>query len=124
MNRDTLPDTFQSSQPTSARKWYIVSVILFLLLFGVAVLSTLFVVIMLNGYPSLPDAMVTLYLTGTLFLVIGFSVAAGWLAKKLSSALAAPFWLGGILIGWVVILLLPVSLFVLTFGLLAVFGLL
>lgn len=102
----------------------IVSLIFFLPLLIEAALATFFIMVMLNGYPSLPDAMVTLYLTGTLFLVIGFSVAAGWLAKKLSGALAAPLWLGGILIGWVVILLLPVLLLVLTFGLLAVFGLL
>jgi len=102
----------------------IVSLIFFLPLLIEAALTTFFILVMLNGYPSLPDAMVAIYLTGALFLVGGFSVVAGWLAKKLSGALAAPLWLGGILIGWVVILLLPVSLLVLTFGLLAVFGLL
>ena len=102
----------------------IVSLIFFLPLFIEAALATFFIMVMLNGYSSLPDAMVTIYLTGALFLVGGFSVMAGWLAKKLSGALAAPLWLGGILIGWVFILILPVSLLVLTFGLLAVFGLL
>ncbi len=102
----------------------IVSLILFLPLLIEAALATFFIMIMLNGYSSLPDAMVAFYLTCALFLVGGFSVVAGWLAKRLSSALTAPLWLGGILIGWVVVLLLPVSLIVLTFGLLAVFGLL
>ncbi len=124
MNRDFLSDKLQADQPARAGKWYIVSVILFLPLFVVAVLSTVFVMIMLNGYPSLPDAMVTLYLTGATFLIIGFSIVAGWLAKKLSSTISVPLWLSGVLTGGVFMVVMPFALLVLTFGLLAVFGLL
>ncbi|MBN1370896.1 MAG: hypothetical protein JW987_02970 [Anaerolineaceae bacterium] len=112
------------NNPAGVKQWIIVSIAMFPLLLIEAVLSTFFIMVMLNGYPSLPDLMVAFYLTGALFLVIGSSLAVGWLAKKLSGALAAPLWLGGILVGGGFITIMPFALLVLTFGLLAVFGLL
>lgn len=112
------------NNPVGGKHWIIVSIAMFPILLLEAVLSTFLVMVMLNGYQSLPDLMVAFYLTGTVFLVIGSSLAVGWLAKKLSRGLAAPLWLGGILVGGGFITIMPFALLVMTFGLLAVFGLL
>jgi len=88
------------------------------------VVTTIFLMVMLNGYPSLPDGFILLYLGGAIGLVAGLSLLIGWVSKKLEDTLKIPIFAGGPLIGATALVLLPVSLVSLTFTLLGAFGML
>ncbi len=102
--------------------WWIVSLISLLLLAIEGALTTLMIMILLNGFPSLPDAMVNLYLVCAGGSLPALSLLAGWLARKLSQISRVPLWLAGILTIIASLVMFPILLFVLTFVLLAVFG--
>jgi len=102
--------------------WWIISLISLVLLVIEAVLTTFFVMIALNGFSSLPNALVIIYLACTCGLLPILSLLAGWLAKKLSGSSPLPLWLTGTLTTIVNLVIIPILLFVLTFGLLAAFG--
>jgi hypothetical protein len=104
--------------------WIIITLLLILPLAVEAAATTVFVIIMLNGYPSLPDDMVLLYGIATISLVPGLSLGAGFLAKSLSDFFPIPLWLTGSVTGLVTLLAYPVILIALTFALLAAFGML
>jgi hypothetical protein len=103
---------------------WILSLILVPLMIVGAVVTTFFLMVMLNGYPSLPDAMVNLYLASACGLILGLSLLAGFLTGKLSEAGKFPGWVIGILAGAAALVLLPLILVTLTFVLLAIFGML
>jgi hypothetical protein len=71
---------------------WILSLILVPLMIVGAVVTTFFLMVMLNGYPSLPDAMVNLYLASACGLILGLSLLAGFLTGKLSEAGKFPGW--------------------------------
>lgn len=104
--------------------WIIISVIALVVLVIEAVLSGMMVLVMLNGYMSIPDAMVNIYLACNCGLVPVLSLLAGWGAKKLSEVTPMPLWLGGVILTVVALIVLPIVLFVLAFVLLGAFGLL
>jgi hypothetical protein len=87
--------------------------------------STLFVIIMLNGYPSLPDDMVLLY-AGCAF-GIGPALAliiSGLASKKINKISPIPTWLAGIGLVILANISAPFILVGYTFVLLAAFGML
>jgi len=104
--------------------WWIISLILIVPLVVEAVATTFVVMVMLNGYSRVPDAMVGLYLTSAVSLIPSLSLVAGLLAKTVSALYPLPLWLSGSLTGLVALVLFPVLLVTLTFLLLAVFGML
>jgi hypothetical protein len=104
--------------------WWIISLISLFLLAVEALVTTFFVMVALNGFPSLPDALVIIYLVCAGGLLLALSGLAGFLARKLADVSRVPLWLGGILTTLVSLVILPVLMFVLTFGLLAGFGML
>jgi hypothetical protein len=106
------------------KMWWIVSVILAPLLIGSALITTFFVMVVLNGYPSIPDALAGIYLAAALVLTSLLSIMAGRTAGNLAQGRGMSLWLAGLLSGAAVLALLPILLGVLTFILLAAFGLL
>jgi len=104
--------------------WWIISLLLIPLLLIEAVATTFILMVMLNGYPSLPDALVNLYLVCAIGLVPGLSLLAGFLAQKLSDLQPIPLWVSGSATGLAAVALFPISLITLTFALLAAWGML
>jgi hypothetical protein len=104
--------------------WWVVSLILAPLLLGAALVTTLLLMVALNGYPSIPDALVGIYLAAAFILTPSLSVMGGRMADKLAQGGRMPLWLAGIPSGAAVLVLLPILLGVLIFILMAVFGLL
>jgi hypothetical protein len=102
--------------------WWIISVINLILLSLEAAGTTFMVMVMLNGFPSLPDAMVALYMVCGSGLLLALSLLSGWLAKKLAETSPVPLWLGGVLFTLSFLVSLPILLFILTFALLVSFG--
>lgn len=102
--------------------WWIISLIGLVLLVIEAVMTTFLLLIVLNGFTSLPDALVNIYLVCTCGLLLLLSLLGGYLAKKLAQISPLPLWLAGVLTTMVNLVIIPVLLFVLTFGLLAAFG--
>jgi len=104
--------------------WWIISLLLIPPLIVDAVVTTFILMVMLNGYPSLPDALVNLYLVCACALIPGLSLLAGFLAKKLSEVGKLSLGFGGVLTGTAALTFLPIILIALTFVLLAAFGML
>ena len=104
--------------------WIIITLLLILPLAVEAVATTLFVIIMLNGYPRLPDGMAALYMLGVIGLIPTLSLIAGFAAHKWAALRAIPLWAAGGLTSLITLLVYPISLIVLTFVLLAAFGML
>jgi hypothetical protein len=102
--------------------WWVVSLIALVLLLIGAVVVTFFVMVALNGFPSLPDAFVILYFAFTCGLLPALSVLGGILAKKFSEVNSQPLWIGGILTTIVSLMILPILICGLTFVLLLAFG--
>lgn len=102
--------------------WIVISVIALVLLLVDGAITSVFVLIMLNGYMSLPQAMDAIYLTcgGGLILLLSFFCGFG--AKKLAESTPIPTWLGGVILTGIALVIVPVFLFVLTFVLLGLFG--
>ncbi|PKN93696.1 MAG: hypothetical protein CVU44_07720 [Chloroflexi bacterium HGW-Chloroflexi-6] len=104
--------------------WLIISGIALVLLAVEAVVSTFFILILLNGYTSLPDAISNIYLACTCGLLPALSLAAGFSAKKISEISQIPLWLVGSMAVGIMLVIVPIVLFVLTFVLLGAFGML
>jgi hypothetical protein len=104
--------------------WWVVSLVLAPLLFMSALITTFLIMVALNGYPSIPDALAGIYLVAALVLTPSLSVMAGRMAGKLSKGRGMPLWLAGLPSGAAALALLPIILGVLTFILLAAFGML
>lgn len=104
--------------------WWIISVILLPLMIVDAGVITFGLMVMLNGYTSIPDALVTIYLVSMVGLVIGLSLLAGVLARKIAARGKIPLWVSGLPTGLAALVLLPVGLVSLTFVLMIVFGML
>ncbi len=103
---------------------WLVALVLVPFLALTAMVTTFVLMIVLNGYPSLPGAMVNVYLISAGLLIPGLSILAGFLAQKVSARRGLSLWIGGLLIGAAASVVLPVILFGLTFALLAAFGML
>ena len=104
--------------------WWIISLILIAPLMAEALATTVFVIIMLNGYPRLPDGMAALYMLGVIGLIPTLSLLAGFTAHKWAALRPIPLWASGILTGLAALLVYPPLLIALTFVLLAAFGML
>ncbi|MBN1919823.1 MAG: hypothetical protein JW892_01150 [Anaerolineae bacterium] len=104
--------------------WLIVSLLLILPLIAEAVVTTFVLMVMLNGYTGLPDTLVNIYLASAAALIPGLALGAGFAAQKWAASRSIPLWTSCSLSGLVVLVLYPPFLIVLTFGLLAVFGML
>jgi hypothetical protein len=104
--------------------WLIISLLLILLLSLEGVVSTFFIIIMLNGYSSLPDALVNLYLASAVVMLLSLGFGAGFVAHKWAALRPISLWASGSLSGFVALVLYPPLLIALTFGLLAMFGML
>ena len=104
--------------------WLIVSMVTVILLLAQAGLTTFVLMVALNGYPSIPDAMVNTYLTCACGSIPSLAFLSGWAAKKVSEKTKIPAGLAGIGFAGLAILLLPAILAGVTFALLAGFGLL
>lgn len=104
--------------------WLIISLLLILLLSFEGVVSTFFVIIMLNGYSSLPDALVNLYLASAVVMLLSLGFGAGFVAHKWAALRPISLWASGSLSGFVALVLYPPLLITLIFGLLAMFGML
>lgn len=104
--------------------WWVVSLIGLVSLAVEAVITTFFVLVALNGLPSVPDGFVILYLLGGSGFVLASSFLAGKLAARLAERGTLPLWLAGGLTIFGAIILLPIVFFICTFALLLVFGLL
>lgn len=104
--------------------WLIISLLLILLLSFEGVVSTFFVIIMLNGYSSLPDALVNLYLASAVVILLSLGFGAGFVAHKWAALRPISLWVSSSLSGFVALVLYPPLLIALSFGLLAMFGML
>ncbi|MAU01320.1 MAG: hypothetical protein CL608_29620 [Anaerolineaceae bacterium] len=104
--------------------WWIISLIGLVLFAMEAVVTTFFLLVALNGFPSLPNALVAIYVVSGCASVLGLSFLAGWLAKKLAQSGSLPLWFAGVLTTMGSLVLLPIVLAVWTFTLLLMFGLL
>jgi hypothetical protein len=103
------------------RMWIIALISLVLLLIE-AVVTTFFLMIALNGLPSIPDALVNSYLVCTCGLLPILGLLSGFLAKQISGWTAVPLWGSGLITTVIGLAIMPIALFVLAFGLLAAFG--
>jgi hypothetical protein len=106
------------------RLWWIISLIALPLLVVQAVLTTVLLIIMLNGYPFLPDAMPVIYAVCTSSLLLALSLACGLAPKKLAQSTSMPMWASGMLMMLAGLMMLPIALCLLTFALLGAFGML
>jgi len=64
--------------------WWVYSLIALIWLVIEAMVITFFLMVALNGFPSLPDAFVSIYLVCTCGLLPALSLLSGFLAKKFS----------------------------------------
>lgn len=101
--------------------WWIISLIALVLLVIEAVMVTFFVMVALNGFPSLPDAFAIIYLVCTCGLILVSSCLDGFLAKKLSETHSLPLLPAGILTMAVSVVIVPILLVGLTVVLLLAF---
>jgi hypothetical protein len=102
--------------------WWIISLIGLVLFTIEAVVTTFFLLVVLNGFPSLPNGLVVIYLVSGCAFVLALSFLAGWLAKKLVQSGSLPLWFAGVLTTVSGLVLLPIVLSVWTFALLLIFG--
>lgn len=104
--------------------WWIVSLILIFPLIIEALVTTFVLMVMLNGYSSLPDALVNLYLASAVVMLLSLGFGAGFVAHKWAALRPISLWASGSLSGFVALVLYPPLLIALIFGLLAMFGML
>ena len=102
--------------------WWVISLIALVWLVIEAVGVTFILMVALNGFPSLPDAFVYIYLVCTCGLLPALSLLDGFLAKKFSEIKALPLGHAGILTMIASSVILPILLCGLTFVLLLAFG--
>lgn len=102
--------------------WWVISLIVLVLLLIAAAVVTFFLMVALNGFPSLPDAFVIIYFAFTCGLIPTLSVLAGLLAKRISEGEPERLLPAGILTTIVSLVIVPILLCGLTFGLLLAFG--
>jgi hypothetical protein len=106
----------------SGTLWWVVSLIALVVLLLTSGAMTLIVIIALNGFTYLPDAIGVIYLVFTVGLVIGFSLLAGLVSKNLSQRNDMPLWRTGALTVIIGMLITPTLLCAATTGLLVAFG--
>jgi len=107
--------------------WIVVTVIAVVALVSVSItslFSTLFVIIMLNGYPSLPNDMILLYAGCAFGIGPVFALISGFASKKINDISPIPAWLAGIGLIIIANFSAPFILVGYTFMLLAAFGML
>ncbi len=102
--------------------WWVYPLIALVWLVIEAVAVTFFLIVALNGFPTLPDAFVGIYLTCTCGLLPALSLLVGFLAKKFSEINPPSLERVGVLTIMVSSVILPILLCGLTFGLLLAFG--
>ena len=102
--------------------WWVISLIALVLLLIAAMAVTFFLIVALNGFPYLPDAIAIIYLAFACGLVPTLSVLAGLLAKWISAGKPERLLPAGILTTIVSLVTVPILLCGLTFGLLLAFG--
>jgi hypothetical protein len=102
--------------------WWVISLIGLVLLAIEAVAVTFMVMVALNGFPSLPDAFVKIYFVCTLGLLPVLSLLSGFLAKKYAETNPLTLRHAGILTTIASLVIVPILLCGLTFGLLLAFG--
>lgn len=103
---------------------FIIPAITLVVLVVEAVFTSLVLLVALNGYPSLPDAIAAIYLACTCGLLPALSLLVGFSAQKVSEISPIPAWAAGIGLIVAALVILPVIQFGLTFTLLAIFGML
>lgn len=102
--------------------WWVISLVALVLLLIAAAAVTFFLMVALNGFPSLPDAFAIIYLAFACGLVPALSVLAGLLAKRISRGEPERLLPAGILTTIASLVIVPILLCGLTFGLLVAFG--
>ncbi len=102
--------------------WLIIVVIAFALLSCEVAVTSIIILIMLNGFPRLPDGFIAIYALFTMVMVTGLSFLSGFLAWKLSEKGHISLPISGVITILISIIIAPVSLFVLTFVLLYAYG--
>ena len=102
--------------------WWVISLIALVLLVIEAAMVTFFLMVALNGFPSLPDAFAIIYLVYTCGVILVLSWLDGFLAKKLSETNPLPLWLTGTMTMTVSVVIVPILLIGLTVVLLLAFG--
>jgi hypothetical protein len=102
--------------------WWIVSLTALILLATEAAMVTFFLMVALNGFPSLPDAFAIIYLICTFVVMAAFSSLDGFLAKRLSETNPLPLWVTGTMTTTVSVVITPILLIGLTVVLLLAFG--
>ena len=103
--------------------WWIISLAALITLAMDAGMVTFVLMVALNGFPSLPDALAIIYLVFTGGLVLVLSLLDGTLAVKLSAAHPLPGWAAGIMTITVSVVYVPLLLIGLMVVLLLAFGL-
>ncbi len=76
--------------------WIVIGLVGLVVVSITSVISTLFVIVMLNGFTSLPDDMVLLYGGCAFGLGPLFGLLSGLASKKISEISSIPAWLAGI----------------------------
>ena len=102
--------------------WWIISLTALVLLFIEAATVTFVVMVALNGFPSLPDALAIIYLTCTFGVIAALSWLDAFIARKLSETNPLPLWLTGTMTITVSVVIAPILLIGLTVVLLLAFG--
>ena len=102
--------------------WWVYSLIALVWLVIEALAVTFFLMVALNGFPSLPDAFAHIYLVCTCGLLPVLSLLVGFLAKKFSETNPMPLERTGVLAIMISSVILPILLCGLTLGLLLAFG--
>ena len=102
--------------------WWVISLISLIVLGITEMMTTFVLLIVLNGYPTLPENLVAIYVVTSCGLLPTVSLLNGLLAKKLSENPSRSLENAGIMTITISVLIVPIILFVLAFGLLAIFG--
>jgi hypothetical protein len=102
--------------------WWIVSLTALILLVTEAVMVTFVLLVALNGFSSLPDALAIIYLVCLGGSIPLLSWLDGSLAKKLSETHPLPLWLAGTMTITVSMVYFPLLFIGLTVVLLLAFG--
>ncbi len=102
--------------------WWVYALIALVWLVIEALAVTFFLMVALNGFPTLPDAFVGIYAACTCWVLPILSLLSGVLAKKFSEINSMPLERTGVLTIMVSSVILPILLCGVTFGLLLAFG--
>ncbi len=102
--------------------WFVITLLAFILLSVEVVITTFCILILLNGFPTLPDAFVTIYLTSSCFLILFFSAVDGVIAKIVSLWKPSGQWYAGVTMVLLSLIAMPILLIGLIAMLLSLFN--